>query len=150
MTNPNATTAAGRHRAPDVPGRPASLAGDTTEGNPVNDYPANVFPLGAAITIAYGTPDNIFCTLGNLYRIIGYLTGDLPAIDGDPNADPPIPSLADEWARCSEHVAAQLPTGLAAAQTVDPEGKMAWLTNAMAAHGDTVDLTPMPEAATNE
>lgn len=147
MTNPNANPrgTAGRHRAPAA--APA-LTTDTDPDNPVNDYEADTFPLGAALTVAYGSTEMMFCTLGNLYRIVGYLTGDLPSIEGDPNAVPPIPSLADEINRCAVHVMAQLPE--AAQRLTLPDNsdgdnaRMEWLIATMTAAGTTVTLTPLP------
>lgn len=81
----NRPAAGGRHRAPEpVPDHVvAAVTGDTDLSNPVNHYRADVFPVGAALTVAYGSTSNMWCTLGNLYRILGYLN-QYEADDGVP------------------------------------------------------------------
>lgn len=142
---------------PPVPG----MTGDTDPQNPVNALPAWEFPIGAALTVAYGSNERPFCTLGNLYRIIGYLTGDVPPIDGqpaNPDGNPPqphIPGLNEVIVTCREHVAKQLPTEL---RVVDrpPEGGheddvalMAWLAGIVNKYGATIALTAMPGTPNN-
>jgi hypothetical protein len=98
VSAPNDPLAAGRDAAARVSNRPsgrhrkpepepahvvAGITADTDIANPVNHYPANVFPVGAAITVAYGSVDDMWCTLGNLYRILGYLN-QFEADDGVP------------------------------------------------------------------
>ena len=139
-----------------VPG----MTGDTDPNNPVNTLPPNVFPIGAAITVAYGGVDRPFCTLGNLYRILGYLTGDVPPVDGqaaDPDADPPrpyIPGLADELERCRSHVAAQLPDTLRIfdpppAPADDNAADLVWLSNVINKYGGTITLAALPGTPNN-
>lgn len=130
------------------------ITGDTDPENPVHNYPADVFPLGAALTIAYGSNERPLCTLGNLYRIVGYLTGDIPIVDGDPDAEPPLPSLNDEIARCAEHVTGQLPDEL---RTLDPPppadagaaADHAWLAGVMNKYGATIPLVALPGTINN-
>lgn len=127
----------------DIPG----MTTDTDPDNPVHNYPAEVFPIGAALTVAYGSTERPFATLGNIYRLLGWLTGDIPTIDGDPKANPPLPSLADEIARCREYVLQQLPTEL---RVVDPPpaeqdntADLAWVRGIGNKYGATIALRPM-------
>lgn len=110
------------------------MTGDTDPENPVNDYPADVFPIGAALTVAYGSNERMFCTLGNLYRILGYLTGEVPLAN----------AINSTIASCRDHVATQLPTEL---RVVDPPpgsddetAVIAWLSGIVNKYGPTITL----------
>jgi hypothetical protein len=37
------------------------------------------YPIGAALTVAYGSNERPFCPLADLYRILGNLAGHVPA-----------------------------------------------------------------------
>lgn len=133
------------------------MTGDTDPANPVNNLPAWEFPVGAALTLAYGSNERPFCTLGNLYRIVGYLTGDVPPVDGQP-ADPDrnqpyIAGLADEIERCREHVIAQLPDELRAIDPPPPGGNetadVAWLAGIVNRYGPTIALDALPGTPNN-
>jgi len=120
---------------------PRIITGDSDPTNPVNDYDPNVFPTGAAITVAYGSTENMFCTLGNLYRILGYL-------DPDDEGVPLVEDLDKMIDRYRVHVMAQLPEALhnltlPAADATDGD-RMAWLMALHGAVGNTVTLTPAP------
>jgi hypothetical protein len=115
--------------------------GDTNPDNPVHNYPADVFPIGAALTIAYGSNERPFTTLGNLYRILGFLTGGIPG-PYDINA------AID---KCRAHVVSQLPDALRAIDVPPPDhageaADVAWVTSIIATYGPTITLTPMPPA----
>jgi hypothetical protein len=117
---------------------------DTDPDNPVNRLPQNTFPIGAALTIAYGSNERPFCTLGNLYRILGYLTGDVPGGD----------SINPEIERCRNHVEAQLPDTLRA---IDPPpdtdnidtATVSWLAGIANKYGSTIELTALPGTINN-
>lgn len=121
------------------------MTGDTDPDNPVNALPAWEFPIGAALTVAYGSNERPYCTLGNLYRVLGWLTGDCPGAD----------HINSEIARCRDHVAVQLPTEL---RVVDPPptaldeddtAVMAWLGGIVNKYGATVALTALPGTPNN-
>lgn len=120
------------------------MTGDTDPENPVNALQPNVFPLGAALTIAYGSNERPLCTLGNLYRILGWLTGDVPAAD----------AIDTEIDRCRWHVAQQLPDALRAfdpppAPLDDPAADHVWLANVVNKYGTTITLTALPGTVNN-
>lgn len=106
---------------------------------PTTDLPADTHPIGAALTVAFGSNTRPFCTLGALYRILGYLRGDVPGHDG-------IDEAIDE---CRAHVRAALPDGIAA---LDPppaaDGEpadAAWVSAIAHNYGPTITLTPLPD-----
>lgn len=125
---------------PAVPG----MTTDTHPDNPVNGLNANMFPIGAALTVAYGSDTRFFATLGNVYRVLGYLLGDVPAADG----------IGAAIERCRYWVTNQLPTEL---RTIDPPpadsdndtADIAWLTNVTNRYGETIALTAMPTTPNN-
>ncbi|WP_431231488.1 hypothetical protein ACQ856_18170 [Mycolicibacterium psychrotolerans] len=127
---------------PAVPG----MTRDTDPDNPVNAYPPNEFPVGAALTITYGSNERPFCTLGNLYRILGWLTGEIPDAD----------EINTEIERCRTHVTAQLPDVL---RLVDPPpapgddgdntADMVWLIGITRTYGRTITLTALPDTINN-
>jgi hypothetical protein len=121
---------------------PRIITGDTDPANPVNAYDADRFPLGAAITVAYGSTTNMFCTLGNLYRILGYLDG--PGGEGVPLNDQ-LDAMIDRY---RTHVRAQLPGDIDArimppSDANDTE-RLLWLSAMHTAYGETITLTPAP------
>jgi len=137
---------------------------DTDPDNPVNHYPPEQFPIGAALTVAYGSNERPLCTLGNLYRVIGWLTGDVPNADGQPERkedpelgiayQPFIPGLNDEIERCREHVEAQLPTELRALDPPPPahlgsSADWAWLAAVTNKYGATIRLVALPGTPNN-
>lgn len=133
MTNPQPMV--GRHRRPEPV---AVVVHDTDPNNPVNDYRADMFPLGAAITIAYGSTTNMFTTLGNLYRILGYLNHD--------ERDSGVPCVEDiDWMidRYREYVRGQLPITEAAMPppNASDDTRLAFLTDMTTQYGPTVTLT---------
>lgn len=113
---------------------------DTDPDNPVNAYPADVFPIGAALTVAFGSNERPFCTLGNLYRVVGYLTGDIPMADG----------LASAIQRCRQHVLQQLPTELRVMDPppepsdVDNTADMVYVGGITNKYGATIKLVALP------
>jgi hypothetical protein len=120
---------------------PRIITTDTDPANPVNDYDPNQFPLGAALTVAYGSTENMFCTLGNLYRILGYL-------DPDDEGVPMVEQLDAMIDRYRVHVMAALPDQMhdLTLPSVDASDtdRMAWLMALHSAFGPTVTLTPAP------
>lgn len=116
------------------------MTGDTDPSNPVSTYPSDVFPIGAALTVAYGSNERPLCTLGNMYRILGFLTGDVPGADR-------LNSAIDA---CRDHVMAQLPDTLRAIDPPPPADGGAfsdeeYVTGIANRYGSTITLTPMPE-----
>lgn len=120
------------------------MTGDTDPDNPVNALPGNIFPIGAALTVAYGSNERPFATLGNLYRVLGWLTGDVPGAD----------EINTAIRRCRDHVAIQLPTDLRvidappdadAGATADH----AWLAGIVNKYGTTIPLTALPGTPNN-
>lgn len=116
------------------------MTGDTDPNNPVNAMQADTFPIGAALTVAYGSNERPFCTLGNMYRILGFLTGDVPGADR-------INSAIDA---CRDHVLTQLPDTLRAIDPPPPADDGAFSDEAYVGgvankYGSTIALTPMPE-----
>lgn len=113
------------------------MGSDTARDNPVNSLPHNVFPIGAALTVAYGSNQRLFCTLGNLYRILGYLDGQVP---GPYDIDAAIDKHRG-------HVLAALPTELRAldlppADTDNEASDVAWLVGIANRYGQTIALPP--------
>lgn len=125
---------------PAIPG----MTTDTHRANPVNALNANVFPIGAALTVAYGSDTRFFATLGNVYRVLGYLTGDVPAAD----------SIGTAIEQCREWVTNQLPTEL---RTVDPPpadtgnetADIVWLVGIVNKYGLNITLTALPGTINN-
>ncbi|ALA06706.1 hypothetical protein SEA_GRAVAILLIA_60 [Mycobacterium phage Gravaillia] len=116
---------------------------DTADDNPVNTFPPNVFPLGAAVTVAYGSNERPFCTLGNLYRILGYLTGEVPGAD----------DINSVIAECRHHVTHQLPTDMRTENPPPPPGDdvadIHWLGTVIGKYGPRIALTAMPGSLNN-
>jgi hypothetical protein len=99
---------------------------------PTTDLPADTHPIGAALTVAFGSNDRPFCSLGDLYRILGYLRGDVPGHDG-------IDDAIDE---CQQHVAAALPDSIAA---FGEPADFVWVTSIANKYGATIVLSPLPD-----
>lgn len=111
------------------------MVGDTDPSNPVHNLARDRFPIGAALTVAYGSDERPFTTLGNLYRILGYLTGDCP--------DAPDINKAIET--CRGHVRAQLPDDIPPPpMPVDLDADMDWLAEIMQDH-PVIHLNPISE-----
>lgn len=110
---------------------------DTDPNNPVRGYAHNQFPIGAALTVAYGGNDRPFCTLGNMYRILAYLDGQVP---GPYDLDTVI-------AKHRDHVLRALPDELRAldvppADTDNEAADLAWITGIANRYGPTITLPP--------
>lgn len=105
---------------------------------PTTGLPADTHPIGAALTVAFGSNARPFCTLGALYRILGYLQGTVPGVDG-------IDDAIDD---CRAHVTAALPDGIAALDPPpSPDGEpadAAWVSTIANKYGQTVTLPAMP------
>lgn len=94
------------------------------------------FPIGAALTVAVGSGAKLVCTLEQLYNILGYLTGDVPAAaDIDTYIEQCRPWVREQlpWTR-----SVIPPTG-GDAQVLD------WLADLTRQHGEFFTLTPLPE-----
>lgn len=136
MTTPDPTT-------PDAPVT-TDMTVDTDPDNPVNALPENMFPIGAALTIVYGGPDRYFATLGNVYRVLGYLTGEVPLADDIPDA----------MQRCRYHVENQLPTDM---RIIDPPpidtgdniADIAWIGGIVNKYGPYIRLVALPGTINN-
>lgn len=117
---------------------------------PVYDDAGNrTFTVGQVLTIAVGDLDahQLFCPYAEFLDIVGYLLADVPSLDGDPNADPPIPPMVEVVEqRCRPAVLDQHPE----LATVDPPAVLAsntavlsWLAAQEAAHGERLALRPV-------
>lgn len=105
--------------------------------------PFNVHPIGAALTVAYGSYNRPFCSLADIYRILRFLTGYTPhnALWVDACFD-----------HHRAHVLAALPDALKAIDPppdTGPDGgdtaDVAWVAGIKAKYGPTVKIPPTPE-----
>lgn len=110
---------------------------DTATDNPVHGYPRNLFPVGAVLTVLHGSNERPYCTLGNLYRVLGYLTGDVPGADSINSAI----GTVRPWVRQQHPALANLQPPEDGA---DDATVLAWLAAVEADHGATITLDPAP------
>lgn len=99
------------------------------------DLEPNEFPIGAALTVAYGSNERPFCNLADLYRILGAFTGQIPA----PHA------INDTIAECRDKVLKQLPDELRAidpppADAGNEAADVAWVAGIKSRYGPTIRL----------
>lgn len=100
---------------------------DTDKDNPVNALPRNVFPIAAVLTVTHSGNDRPFCTLGNLYRILGFMTGDVPT--AGPSDVPGSLSIDEAVAKCRPEILRQHPqlAAITAPASRDERVILAWL-----------------------
>lgn len=117
--------------------------GDTHPDNPVSSYPPEVHPIGAVLTIIFGGTEHMYCTLGQLYRALGWLTGDVPLGD----------AIDDAIAAVRGHVRDEhriLAVMAPPPDNADDTEKLLWLASATIDYGPTVILTPHPDKGADD
>lgn len=113
---------------------------DTAPDNPTNTLEGDQMPTAAVLTVLLGGNDRPFCTLGNLYRILKTLDGEVPLADEiDAAVERVRPALAAQF----PELAAITPPGIDA----DEQTILAWIADVERDHGaiQTVQL-PAREA----
>lgn len=102
------------------------------------------FPLGPVITCARSNGDRLFCTLGDLYDFLGFMTGDVPMaekndVEGADSIEEAIervrPALITAF---PELAAVQLPNEDATDQQI-----LDWLKVTSEQYGSVYELTPI-------
>ena len=125
---------------------------DTSPDNPVNAMNGDEFPLAAVLTVLVGSNDRPFCTLGNLYRILGFLLKNRSVDPDDPDARGiPRAELIDTAIDvCRPEILRQRPELEAVTKTraTTDTGILTWIADQEARFGPTVVLTPLPKATT--
>lgn len=115
---------------PEIPG----MTRDTHPDNPVQQYANNVFPIGAALTVAYGSNERPYCTLGNLYRILGHLDQHVPGPE----------DINDRIIANADRVRAALPDELRVTETPPRDDNetaaIAWVASMANKYGPTVTI----------
>lgn len=121
---------------------------DTAPDNPVNALNGDEFPLAAVLTVLVGSNDRPFCTLGNLYRILGFMRGDVPAAVSDPDADPPIVGIDEAITICRPEILRQHPelADVTKTRATTDTGILTWIAEQEKRFGATFTLTPLPKA----
>lgn len=123
---------------------------DTDPANPVNAMNGDEFPIAAVVTVLHGSNDRPFCTLGNLYRILGFLLKDRSVDPDDPDARGiPRADLIDEAiAVCRPEILRQHPqlADSKATRAGTDTGILTWLADQEQKFGATLTLTPLPKA----
>lgn len=109
------------------------------------------FEIGPVVTVLRADPDKIYCSLRDLYEILGFMTGVIPSharngIDG-------VDSLGEAITKCAPYLAEQFPA-LAAEQLpadwddpTDPvtEGEIvAWLVGLGVKHHAPFTVAALP------
>ncbi|MBU8834447.1 hypothetical protein [Mycolicibacterium goodii] len=122
---------------------------DTDPDNPVNAMNGDEFPLPAVLTVLVGSNDRPFCTLGNLYRILGFLLKDRSVDPDDPDARGiPRAELIDEAIEvCRPWIVKQRPDLAVVAKTraTTDTGILSWIAEQESRFGATVTLAPLPK-----
>lgn len=110
------------------------------------------FEIGPVVTVLHGDPDKIFCSLRDLYDILGFMSGGIPShtrndIDG---AD----SIGEAITKCAAHLAELFPE-LAAEQLpadfydpTDPATEaeiITWLVGLGVKHHAPFTVTQLPD-----
>lgn len=123
---------------------------DTDPANPVNKMQGDEFPLAAVLTVIVGSNDRPFCTLGNLYRILGFLLKDRSVDPDDPDARgiPRADHIDDAINLCRPAILEQRPdlADITATDAATDLGILNWIAELERRHGATVTLTPLPKA----
>ncbi|MCV7230705.1 hypothetical protein [Mycolicibacterium komossense] len=123
---------------------------DTARDNPVTGLNADVFPLAAVLTVLVGSNDRPFCTLGNLYRILGFMLQNRSVDPADPDAHgiPRAELIDDAIAVCKPEILRQHPELAAITKTraTSDTGILTWIADQETRYGLTVTLTPLPKA----
>lgn len=123
---------------------------DTARDNPVNGLNGDVFPLAAVLTVLVGSNDRPFCTLGNLYRILGFMLQHRSVDPDDPGAHGiPRPDLIDDGiAVCKTEILRQHPelAPIKATRAATDTGILTWIADQETTYGPTVTLTALPKA----
>lgn len=122
---------------------------DTSPDNPVNAMQADEFPIAAVATVLVGSNDRPFCTLGNLYRILGFLLQHV-SVDPDDSHAVGIPrhDLIDEAITvCRTAILAEHPelAGITDTDATTDTGILTWIANLEKRYGATITLTPIPK-----
>lgn len=125
---------------------------DTSPDNPVNAMNGDEFPLPAVLTVLVGSNDRPFCTLGNLYRILGFLLKNRSVDPDDPDARgiPRAELLDDAIAVCRPEILRQHPqlADVTKTRATTDTGILAWIAEQENTFGQTVTLTALPKATT--
>lgn len=123
---------------------------DTDPQNPVNTLNGDVFPLAAVLTVLVGSNDRSFCTLGNLYRILGFLLKDRSVDPDDPAARgiPRVDLLDAAIAVCRPAILDQHPelADVTKTRATTDTGILTWIAEQETRYGATVTLTPLSKA----
>lgn len=123
---------------------------DTAPDNPVNAMNQNEFPLPAVLTVLVGSNDRPFCTLGNLYRILGFLLKDrsVDPVDPDARGIPRAELIDDAIQVCRAEILRQHPhlTNVTKTRAATDTGILTWIAEQEKRFGATVTLTPLPKA----
>ncbi|MBU8834419.1 hypothetical protein [Mycolicibacterium goodii] len=124
---------------------------DTDPDNPVTAMNGDEFPLPAVLTVLVGSNDRPFCTLGNLYRILGFLLKDRSVDPDDPDARgiPRAELIDDAIEVCRSWILKQRPdlADVPKTRATTDTGILTWIADQEAKFGATVTLTPLPKAA---
>jgi hypothetical protein len=124
---------------------------DTDPKNPVNALGGDEFPLPAVLTVLHGSNDRPFCTLGNLYRILGHLLKYVSVDPDDPQAHgiPRTVHIDGGIALCRPEILRQHPelADVPKTRATTDTGILTWIADQEAKYGPTVTLTPLPKAA---
>lgn len=122
---------------------------DTSPDNPVSAMNGDEFPLPAVLTVLVGSNDRPFCTLGNLYRILGFLLKNRSVDPDDPDARGiPRAELIDTAIDvCRPEILRQRPELEAVTKTraTTDTGILTWIAEQEARFGPTVTLTALPK-----
>lgn len=123
---------------------------DTSPDNPVNAMNGDEFPLAAALTVLVGSNDRPFCTLGNLYRILGFLLKNRSVDPDDPDARGiPRAELIDTAIDvCRPEILRQHPqlADITKTRATTDTGILTWIAEQEKTFGATVALSPLPKA----
>lgn len=127
---------------------------DTSPDNPVSAMNGDEFPLAAVLTVLHGSNDRPFCTLGNLYRILGFLLKDRSVDPDDPDARgiPRAELIDTAIAACRPEILRQHPQLAESTKTraTTDTGILTWIADQENQFGATVFLAPLPKVVTTK
>lgn len=96
--------------------------------------PPRVFPLGAVLTITAGSYERPFCTLADLYSILGWLRHDVPAADE-------LADAIDDWRPVILAQHPELAAVVAPPADASDTAVLSWLADQEAQFGAYLQLT---------
>lgn len=109
------------------------------------------FEIGPVVTVLYGDPDKIFCTLRDLYDILGFITGDIPShsrntVDGADSIDEAMTKAAKHLAELFPDLAAEdVPNFFDPTDPTTEAEIVGWLVELGVKHHAPFTVTQLPD-----